>query len=64
MQLVLEHADGLARSELTVELDDLTPNALADALVVLKEEGVVVVDDDRVHPGSTDGVPGGVKWVR
>lgn len=47
--LILEHAYGLARSELTVELEDLTPNALADALTILKEEGVVVVDDGRVQ---------------
>jgi hypothetical protein len=30
--LILGHTEGLAWSELTAKLDDLTPNALADAL--------------------------------
>ena len=47
--LVLEHTDGLAPSELAVELDDMAPDALADALATLTEEGVIVVDDERVQ---------------
>jgi DNA-binding HxlR family transcriptional regulator len=47
--LILEHTEGLAWSELAAKLDDLTPNALADALAVLNEEGVVLVEDSRIQ---------------
>ncbi len=43
--LLLEHPDGLASSELIVELDDLAPNTLTDALAALTEEEVILSDE-------------------
>jgi hypothetical protein len=47
--LLLEHPDGLASPELIVELDDLAPNPLTDALAALTEEGVIAADEERIR---------------
>lgn len=47
--IVLEHDDGIARSALNAEVDDLDPNAVRDALMMLAREGVIVADDERVQ---------------
>lgn len=43
--LLLEHPDGLASRELIVELDDLVPNTLTDALAALTEADVIAADE-------------------
>jgi DNA-binding HxlR family transcriptional regulator len=47
--LLLEHPDGLASSELIIELDDLAPDMLADALAALADEGVIAGHEERVR---------------
>lgn len=47
--LLLEHPNGLASPELIVELDDLAPDTLAEALVALTEAGVITGHEERVR---------------
>jgi hypothetical protein len=47
--LLLGHTDGVARPEVSAELDDFDPNVVTGGLAGLEDEGVVVVDEDRVR---------------
>lgn len=47
LAILLEHPDGLVSPELIVELDDLAPNTLTDALDALTEEDVIVTDEEE-----------------